>query len=95
MIKNVPKEIINHPQEEVLRNVNEIFREYEKIIKSKISFEVVKVNVGYPLFKQHSQQKEIRRANEENLTKKRNLFTQWLTQRRHTDYFELEEEKRT
>jgi hypothetical protein len=63
MIKNVPKEIINHSQDEVLRNVNDIFRDYEKIIKSKISFEVVKVNVGYPLFKQHTHQEEIKRVN--------------------------------
>lgn len=63
MIKNVPKEIINHSQEDVLKNVNDIFRDYEKLIKSKISFEVVKVNVGYPLFKQHTQQEEIRRIN--------------------------------
>lgn len=95
MIKNVPKDIINHPQQVVLRNVNDIFRDYEKIIKSKISFEVVKVNVGYPLFKQHTMQEEIRKLNEETLNKKRNLFTNWLTQRRHSNYFELQEEKRT
>lgn len=55
MIKNMPKGFINHPEEEVLQNVNEIFSEYEKNIKSKVSFEVVKVSIGYPLFKQASQ----------------------------------------
>ena len=64
MIKNVPKDVVDHSQEEVLRNVSDIFKEYEKILKSKISFEVVKVNVGYPLFKQHTQQKDIRKINE-------------------------------
>lgn len=53
MIKNVPKNLINLPHDEVLRAINDIFTDYFKIIKSKISFEVVKVNIGYPLFKQH------------------------------------------
>jgi hypothetical protein len=55
MIKNMPKGFIHHSEEEVLQNINEIFAEYEKNIKSKISFEVVKVSIGYPLFKQASQ----------------------------------------
>jgi hypothetical protein len=75
MIKNIPKALINHPPDDVLKNINQIFKEYEKIIKSKISFEVVKVNVGYPLFKQHFQHEEARKLNEEQLKKKRNLFT--------------------
>jgi hypothetical protein len=38
MIRGVPKELIDHPPEEVLRNVNDLFRDYERSIKSKISF---------------------------------------------------------
>jgi hypothetical protein len=50
---------------------------------------VAKVNIGYPLFKQHSRQAEVRQANEDALSKKRGLFTEWLTQRRTADYFHL------
>jgi hypothetical protein len=30
-----------------------MFTEYQYQIKSKISFEVVKVGIGYPLYKEH------------------------------------------
>lgn len=87
MLRDFPKGLLDHSPEENLRNLNEIFREYEKEVKSKVSFEVVKVSIGFPLYRQHSEQEHARNQAEMEMRALRQPFTDWLQQRQRSDTF--------
>lgn len=51
MLKNFPLELLNpRNSEDTLSNIRKVFKDYEQRIKSRISLEVVKVSIGYPLY---------------------------------------------
>lgn len=59
MLSNYPLELINpRNSEETLSNARQAFKDYETQIKSEISFEVIKISMGYPLFKWQQKNEE-------------------------------------
>jgi hypothetical protein len=95
MLSNYPLELINPKSyDETLQSAQKIFKEYEIQMKSRVSFEVVKVSIGYPLFKWDEKNQEHIQKTEKEINEKREFCKNLIRQRQKSKYFETCEEQR-
>ena len=54
MLEDFPKIYLERPYTEALKEVNRIFKEYEKQVNSVFNYEVVKINIARPMYNERA-----------------------------------------
>ena len=89
MITHFPKAYLDKSYDENLESVQKVFRDYGKKINSDYSYEVVKINIGRPLYPDKKANSEQKEKAKEDLYQKQEVFRRWIRHRKNYVDFPL------